>query len=154
MKQIALIMGVIAFIFSGSAAIAGDASPIYTGTFNNKAVGGYDTVSYFTAGGPVKGDKNIKTRWRGANWYFSTQENLELFQADPEKYAPQYGGYCAWAVAHDSLVKGDPKIWNITDGKLYLNYDKRIADKWTPRKDELINTANGIYPNKVDVNKE
>ena len=150
MKHIALLLGMIAFIFAGSAAQAGDEAPIYTGTFSNKAVGGYDTVSYFTEDAPVKGKKDIKTMWRGAHWYFATQENLELFQADPEKYAPQYGGYCAWAVAHDSLVKGNPKIWNITDGKLYLNYDKSIADKWTPRKDELIETANGIYPEKVD----
>ncbi len=150
MKKIVMTMvGIFALMIGGQAAHAAD--PIYTGTFSSKAVGGYDTVSYFQPSGPVKGTKEFSTKWRGAKWLFASEANLQAFQADPERYAPQYGGYCAWAVAHDSLVKGDPKIWHIDNGKLYLNYDQSIADKWLPRKAELIGTANGIYPNKVDI---
>lgn len=136
-----------------SAAFAGD-DPIYTGVFNNKAVGGYDTVSYFQESGPVKGKKSFKTKWRGANWYFVSQENLDAFTANPEKYAPQYGGYCAWAAAHDTLAKGSPKHWSIIDDKLYLNYDKSIHEAWTPRQEELIPVADGKYPELVDLTKE
>lgn len=126
-------------------------SPIYTGTFNNKAVGGYDTTTYFNAGGPVKGLDTFKTNWRGANWYFVSQTNLEKFNANPEKYAPQYGGYCAWAAAHGTLAKGDPKIYDIENGKLYLNYDQSIQNSWTPRKAELITKADAQYPSLVDL---
>ena len=72
--------------------------PIYTGLFNNRAVSGYDTVAYFTAGKPVKGNKKFRTEYMDTEWRFSSQENLDLFLADPAKYAPQYGGYCAWAM--------------------------------------------------------
>lgn len=133
-----------------TAAFADD--PIYTGVFSSKAVKGYDTVSYFQGDGiPVKGNKDFQTEWRGATWLFSSASNLALFTADPEKYAPQYGGYCAWALAHGSLAKGDPKVYNLQDGKLYLNYDRGIQKKWLPRKDELIIKADAEYPARVDL---
>lgn len=75
------------------------ADEIYTGIFSNKAVSGYDTVAYFTQGKPVKGDSKWQTEYKGADWYFSSQENLDKFKADPDAYAPQYGGYCAWAIS-------------------------------------------------------
>lgn len=121
------------------------ADQIYTGLFNNKAVGGYDTVAYHTVGKPVKGSKEFKTEYKGANWFFSSQENLDLFTANPEKYAPQYGGYCAWAAAHDTLAKGDPKHWHIEDGKLYLNYDKKTHSLWLPRRAELVPVADEAF---------
>lgn len=124
---------------------ANAADPIYTRTFNNKAVGGYDTVAYHTLSKPVKGSKDFKTEYQGADWFFSSQENLDLFKADPAKYAPQYGGYCAWAAAHETLAKGDPKHWHIEDGKLYLNYNKKINDQWLPRRGELIETADEAF---------
>ncbi len=126
------------------------ADPVYTGTFNNKAVGGYDTVAYHTQGKAVKGDKDFKTEYKGADWYFASQENLDLFLEDPEKYAPQYGGYCAWAAAHDTLAKGDPNQWHIVDGKLYLNYDKKINDQWFARNAELIPVADGAFPDLLE----
>lgn len=104
---------------------------IYTGTFNNNAVGGYDTVAYFTEGKPVKGKKQFKTSYKGADWLFSSQKNLDLFKASPDKYAPQYGGYCAYAVgAYKDLVSADPTAWKIVDNKLYLNYDADIQKEW------------------------
>lgn len=130
-------------LFLGNAANA--ASPIYTGKFSNTAVGGYDTTTYYSGEQPTKGSKKFSTKYKGANWHFANQANLEKFQANPEKYAPQYGGYCAWAVAHDNLVKGDPKVYHIQNGKLYLNYNKSVAKRWLPRKEELIPVADTKY---------
>lgn len=126
-------------------------SPIYTSKFNNKALNGYDAVSYFTGDGqPVKGSKIFKTFWRDTNWLFSSQKNLDVFKADPEKYAPQYGGYCAWAIAHGGLAKGDPNVYHLKDGKIYLNYDESIQEKWLQHKDELIISANEKYSGLVE----
>ena len=93
---------------------------------NGIAIRGYDTVAYFTQGKPVEGTEKFSTEWEGATWRFSSQENLELFTTDPEKYAPQYGGYCAYGVAQDSLVKIEPDQWTIYDDKLYLNYNAKL----------------------------
>lgn len=90
------------------------------------AIRGYDTVAYFTQGGPAKGLKQFSTEWQGATWRFSSQENLDLFVEDPVKYAPQYGGYCAYGVANDALVKIEPELWSIVDDKLYLNFNKKF----------------------------
>ena len=96
-------------------------SPINTGS-KGQAVKGYDTVAYFTAGEPVKGSPEFQYTWRGAKWLFSSTENLDLFKADPEKYAPQYGGYCAYAVSKGHTAGISPKAWKVVDGKLYLNH--------------------------------
>lgn len=126
--------------------------PIYTTIFSDKAVQGYDTVTYFQGDGiPQKGSDDFKTQWRGATWLFTSQENLELFQANPEKYAPQYGGYCAWAAAHGTLAKGDANVYTVDNGKLYLNYDPSIHKKWEPRRAELISKANESYPDLVEI---
>lgn len=117
------------FGFGGSA----DTGPVFTGIVDGVAVGGYDPVSYFTDGGPRPGSPQIATSYRGASWYFATVENRDRFLADPQGYAPAYGGYCAWAVAQGDLAKGDPAYWDIVDGRLYLNYDEAIQIRW--RKD-------------------
>ena len=124
---------------------AGDA--IYTGLLSNKALSGYDPVAYFTEDKPVKGKKEWQWEYKGADWYFSSAENLELFKLNPEKYAPQYGGFCAWAVAakHDR-APGDPKYWKIVDDKLYLNYDKSVQEKWQQDIPGFIEEANRYWP--------
>ncbi|MBI1300706.1 MAG: YHS domain-containing protein [Alphaproteobacteria bacterium] len=142
-------MAMMALLFIAPAQAKAD-PPISTGTFNNTAVSGYDTVSYFTDGGPVKGNKEFQTQWKGADWYFVSQENLDKFKADPEQYAPQYGGYCAWAVAHGNTVGSDPLQYHIEEGKLYLNYSQSIKDQWLPRRKELIPLGDKEYPQLVD----
>lgn len=97
---------------------------------NGIAVRGYDTVAYFTLGKPVEGRDEFTTEWSGAIWKFSSQEHLDLFEAEPTKYAPQYGGYCAYGVAQGSLVKIEPDLWTIVDGKLYLNFNRKFNDRW------------------------
>lgn len=94
------------------------------------AINGYDTVAYFTQGKPVKGSDSFVFQWKEAKWKFSTQANLDLFRASPEKYAPQYGGYCAYGVANGNLVKVDPEQFTVLDGKLYLNYDADVQQAW------------------------
>ena len=126
---------------------ASAADPVYTSLFSNKALGGYDTVAYFTVGKPVKGDKQFKHEYKGADWYFSSKENLELFKKSPTNYAPQYGGYCAWAVgAKNSLYKGDAKHWKIIDKKLYLNYNKSVNDDWLKDTKGFIIKADKNWP--------
>ncbi|MCY4472145.1 MAG: YHS domain-containing protein [Kistimonas sp.] len=124
---------------------------IYTGFFSNLALGGYDPVAYFpkgdVQGGPVKGKKTYSWEWQGAQWYFSSQENKELFQANPHKYAPEYGGHCAWAVgAKNSLVKGNPKYWTLKEGKLYLNYNRKVQKLWEQDPDAFIEKGNKNWP--------
>ena len=94
------------------------------------AINGYDSVAYFTKNAPVKGLDAHTYEWKGAQWKFSNQANLELFKGNPEKYAPQYGGYCAFGVANDNLVKVDPDQFTIYEGKLYLNYDASVQKDW------------------------
>jgi hypothetical protein len=110
------------------------------------AISGYDTVAYFTENKPVKGlDANV-FEWKGAKWKFASAGNLELFKANPDKYAPQYGGYCAYGVAKDSLVKIDPDQFTILDGKLYLNYDAGVQKDWNKDRAGFINAANAKFP--------
>ncbi|MGH6855016.1 MAG: YHS domain-containing (seleno)protein, partial [Aestuariivirga sp.] len=94
------------------------------------ALGGYDAVSYFTDGGPKEGSEQFAADWKDARWRFSTAENLAAFKASPEKYAPQYGGYCAYAVSKGATAKGDPSVWTLANGKLYLNLSKEVQATW------------------------
>jgi YHS domain-containing protein len=103
---------------------------VYTGRFSNTALQGYDPVAYFTDGQPVKGSKEFSTEYNGATFQFASAANRDAFLADPAAYAPQYGGYCAWAMADGKYAKGDAKYWKIVDGKLYLNYNAGIQKKW------------------------
>jgi len=106
------------------------------------AIRGTDPVAYFTEGKPLEGSDEFTTMWQGATWKFASREHLDLFVADPEKYAPQYGGYCAYGVAQDNLVKIEPENWSIVDGKLYLNYDDDLQEKWEGDIEGYIKDAN------------
>ncbi|XBQ16476.1 MAG: YHS domain-containing (seleno)protein [Oceanicaulis sp.] len=119
---------------------------IYTGVFSNTALSGYDPVAYFTEGAPVRGSRAFETEWNGAVWRFASQANLDLFLADPDAYAPQYGGYCAWAMAEGYTAKGDPNFWRIVDGKLYLNFNQDIQDRWEADIPGFIARADANYP--------
>lgn len=133
---------------ASTAALAVD--PIYTSLFSNEAIKGYDTVAYFTENKAVEGESKFSTEYKGATWLFSSQENLELFRNSPETYAPQYGGYCAYAVSQGSTASIKPELFTIHEGKLYLNYNKSINDKWTKNKKFFINDADKNWPNLVD----
>ncbi len=120
---------------------------IYTGWFSSKAVSGYDAVAYFTEGKPVKGSAKYKFEHLGVEWYFSSEKHLSLFKESPEQYMPQYGGYCAWAVAaKKQRAPGDPKYWKIVDNKLYLNYDSSVQEKWLKDIPGFIEAADKQWP--------
>lgn len=120
--------------------------PIYTSFFSNKAVGGYDAVAYFTDAKPVEGSDKYSFDYLGATWLFASAEHRDLFMANPAKYAPQYGGYCAWAAAQGKSASGDPEFWKIVDGKLYLNYDAAVQKKWEADIAGFIKAADVNWP--------
>jgi YHS domain-containing protein len=132
------------------ATAASAADPIYTARFSSTALGGYDAVAYFEEGRPVEGSEDLATEWRGATWRFSSPENLAAFQANPSDYAPQYGGYCAYAVAKGGTAPGDPLVWRIVDGKLYLNLNEEIGLRWAQDIPGYIAKAGANWPGVLD----
>lgn len=114
--------------------------------FGGVAIEGYDPVAYFTEGKPVKGSKQHTFDWRGAQWRFSSAAHRDAFAADPERYAPQYGGYCAFAVAHGDTASIDPDAWTIVDGRLYLNYSPAVQQEWEADRDAFIEQADAAWP--------
>jgi YHS domain-containing protein len=139
---------VAAALLSTSALAAPPINTLKNSVFGGKtdtAINGYDTVAYFTENKAVKGTDGLATDWMGAKWKFSTQAHLDLFKASPEKYAPQYGGYCAYGVTQDYLVKVDPEQFTVLDGKLYLNYDADVQAKWSKDKPGYIKAADAKF---------
>ncbi|MEM9765647.1 MAG: YHS domain-containing (seleno)protein [Pseudomonadota bacterium] len=111
------------------------------------AIRGTDPVAYFTVGEPVPGDAAIATRWKGATWQFSTAENRDAFAADPERFAPKYGGFCAWAVAaKGKLYSTQPENWTIVEDRLYLNFNDDIQQRWEADIPGFIESADMRWP--------
>lgn len=138
----------VAFFFCFSVAHAAE-KPVYTGFLNDKAVGGYDTVAYFTDKAAVKGRPEFSTKWNGATWLFSSQKNRDMFMKNPEQYAPQYGGYCAYAVALGKTASADPMAWKIVNGKLYLNYDEGVKKMWEENQADYVTKADRNWPDII-----
>jgi YHS domain-containing protein len=140
----------VAFAIAFSALVplhASAANPeIFTGLVEGVAAGGYDAVSYFGADGPMEGKAEFATEWKGAKWQFATAANLAAFKADPERYAPQYGGYCAFAVSRGATAKGDPQVWTLVDGKLYLNLSSDVKKVWSTDIPGNVTKANANWP--------
>lgn len=105
------------------------------------ALRGYDAVAYFAVDNAVKGDARYAYVWNGAKWIFSSEENMKKFQADPEAYAPQFGGYCAYAVSEGYTADADPEAWKVVDGKLYLNYNAEVKETWEKKEAERIESG-------------
>ncbi len=105
------------------------------------ALRGHDPVAYFTAGKPVKGVAVHAASHAGAAYHFVSADNKALFEKDPAKYAPQYGGFCAWAVANGYKADADPTAWEISGGRLFVNYDASVAKTWTASKSRFIKSA-------------
>lgn len=147
MKRILSIL----FLFLASTKYVLAAEPINTTFFGGLAIDGYDAVAYWTENKAVKGKKQFSYEWWGAVWRFSSEENLKAFSKDPHKFAPEYGGYCAYAMSDNRLVGIDPEAFDIYNGKLYLNYSKSVQKHWKAEKDKFIEEADGFYPNKVNL---
>lgn len=113
---------------------------------NGVAIKGADPVAYFTQGQYVPGSSAHEHVWQGATWQFSSAENRDLFAANPEQYAPEYGGYCAWAVSQGYTAPVDPTAWSIVDGKLYLNFNSEVQARWERDIPGFISQANQNWP--------
>lgn len=148
--QLAVLLGVALLVTAAAAtfgwpARAGQA-PVYTGFLSQLAVNGHDPVAYFTDGRPVEGLSAFESRYQGATWRFASAANKAAFDADPARYAPQYGGYCAWAVSQGYTAKGDPANWRIVGDKLYLNYNTEVQRMWEKDIPGNISAADGNWP--------
>lgn len=141
------LLAALAFAFTAFAAAPALAQPAtYTAPFSNVGVGGYDVVAYFTDGRPVRGTTQFRTTHNEIEYRFATAEHLAAFRADPARYLPQYGGYCAWAVGHGYTASANPNNWRIVDGKLYLNYNSDIQRQWDADRASQIRSANANWP--------
>ena len=109
------------------------------------AIRGYDPVAYIQEGRPVKGKTDLTFRWNGADWHFSTKENLELFEKNPEAFAPQYGGYCAYGTAEGHKAPTEPEAFTVLDGKLFLNYNKEVLAIWNKDRPGFIRKADSNW---------
>jgi hypothetical protein len=106
------------------------------------ALKGYDVVAFFTQGKPVMGATDYSFQWNGVKWLFYNNADLETFKASPEKYAPQYGGYCAYGTAQGHKAPTQADTWTIVDHKLYFNYNTQVKEMWSKNRSAFIETAN------------
>jgi len=123
---------------------------IYTSFFSGAGAGGYDVVAYFTDGKPAEGNDKFSMKYKDADWNFASEEHLAKFKENPDMYVPQYGGYCAWAVANGDIASGDPLQWTVLNDKLYLNYNADIQSKWTADRDNLIVLGDKNWPDVLN----
>lgn len=115
-------------------------------TRDGVAIEGYDAVAYHLLGRPTAGDPAITHRWMGATWHFANTEHRDLFAADPDRYAPQFGGYCSWAVSRGTTASIDPNAWHIEDGRLFLNLNPRINRRFVADLHDNIRRAEANWP--------
>jgi YHS domain-containing protein len=125
-------------------------SEINVSFFGNQAVDGYDVISYWQNGEPMEGKKQFSTEYKGATWLFSSAENKATFIADPGKFAPKYGGYCAYAASQGYVADADPLAWEIYQGNLYLNYNKSIREQWRQDREGHIASADTNWPGPLN----
>ena len=110
------------------------------------AINGIDPVAYFDGNGPVTGDAAITADWNGATWRFATAANRDAFTAEPERFAPAFGGYCAFAASRGYLAPTIPEAWSIVDGRLFLNASLRARDLWTAELPDVIAAGEANWP--------
>ena len=114
-------------------------------TRDGVAIEGYDPTAYFTESRPVRGDSAHSHQWGGATWYFASEQARKLFTQNPEKYVPQFGGYCSNGLADDHKIGADPKNWRIIDGKLYLFFSDYGREQWSGNVKSLIEAADETW---------
>lgn len=127
LSALLIVVGIGGYAFLNSMQIFAS-TPVYAE--GGLAIQGYDPVAYFKQSKAVAGEQAHSMQWNGATWLFSTEKNLAAFAVDPAAYAPQFGGYCAYAVASGYTAKTDPTAWHIEQGKLYLNFDAATQQDW------------------------
>ena len=133
---------------------ASNPAPAVYSASDGLAAGGYDVTAYFTEGKAVRGSAKHELMLHGVTWRFASAESKGKFQANPYAFAPQFGGYCAWAVSQGYLASGDPEQWKIVDGKLYLNFNARAKELWEADQAEAIKRGNANWPNVLTKNQD
>jgi YHS domain-containing protein len=121
---------------------------------NGKAIRGYDVVAYYSENAASEGLKEFSFAWQGTVWCFKSQSNLDAFKASPEKYAPQFGGYCAYGVSENHKSPTDPEAFTILNNKLYLNYSKAVKKLWLKDTVERIEKAKKNWATLKDKNEQ
>ena len=154
MKALFAFVAAIAAAFASVPALAAAPAPAISADSTGLGAKGYDPVAFFTEGKPVKGLATHQLEWRGAKWRFASAESLARFKAAPERYAPQFGGYCAWAVSQHYLAPGDPRYWKIVDGKLYLNANARAKELWEADQAAAIVRGHANWPEVLTDNQD
>lgn len=114
------------------------------------AIDGTDPVAYFTEGGPVEGSPDHEIEWKGAVWRFASADNLARFEADPEAFAPQYGGWCAYALSRGYTAPTVPQAWTIHEGRLYLNFSRPVRLLWARDIPGNIEKGDANWPSALD----
>ena len=154
MKALFALLAAIAAALAAVPSLAAPSAPAVSADSSGLGAKGYDPVAFFTEGKPVKGSATHQLEWNGAKWRFASAEALETFRAAPERYAPQFGGYCAWAVSQHYLAPGDPNFWKIVDGKLYLNANARAKELWEAEEAEAITRGHANWPAVLTDNQD
>lgn len=131
------------FLLASSLTFAADVD--MNADINDLAIQGYDPVSYFTKLTPTKGNVNYTATYKGGIYRFTTEENRDLFRSNPTKYAPQFGGFCAFGVSMDKKFDTDPLAWKIVEDKLYLNLNKNVQKKWLTDVSGYVSAANDSW---------
>jgi hypothetical protein len=141
---------IVAMLVSASGIAAADSKPAVNKGAGDLAIRGYDPVAYVVAGAATKGDPKFEYRWKDAVWQFASEGNRARFIKDPERYAPQFGGYCAWAISRNYTADADPESWRIVDGRLYLTYSKAVQRRWEQDIEGNIAKARANWPSVLD----
>ena len=134
--------------------IATTASAVNIHTNSTTGVQGYDLVSYHSETGPVRGNGHHVSVHEGVTYLFTTKENKQSFDQNPQKYLPAYGGYCAYGVSVGKKFVGDPDVWKLVDGRLYLNLDKNVQKEWEKDIPGRIEMADKEWPKIKDASPE
>ena len=137
-------------LICGPPVAARAASNVNQSLFGGVAIEGADPVAYFLDGRAMAGSSDFTHDWDGAEWRFASAANRDRFAAEPERYAPRYGGYCAWAVSQGYTADIDPEAWTIVDGALYLNYSKSVQATWAKDIPGNIAKAEANWPGVLD----
>ena len=148
LRRLAAIAPFLILLFAAAATPAAAIDPVFSA--DGAAIHGYDPVAYFAEEKAVPGRPEFVHEYMGATWRFASAANRDAFAADPQKYAPQYGGYCAYAVSQGYTAPIDPDAWSIRDGRLYLNYSLAVRIRWALDKDGHIAAADANWPKLRD----
>ncbi len=141
MKKLSLLL--LSLVITGMHLIA-QQSPVFVAA--GKAIRGYDPVAFFTESKPVAGSDSFTYVWQEATWYFASASNRDMFKQNPEKFAPQYGGYCAYGMSDGHKAPTATDTWAILDGKLYFNYNKKVQELFNKDPKGRIEKANVFWP--------